>query len=167
MSMNQDEKQMIMKWKHTHCHKCGKTLRYGGDEFWETANSTGEKHCWCVDCRGGTSEHIIHAWEVHREDPAPTPAPPAGWVCPVCGRGLSPWMGVCPCMPWIGSIIPAGQAGGKIFRPGKGWLTDEEAEQLTGEAVHDKDGIKPGMVYQKKTDGTYGFDWVRANTEAP
>ena len=22
-----------------------------------------------------------------------------GWVCPVCGRGLSPWMSDCPCYP--------------------------------------------------------------------
>ena len=20
-----------------------------------------------------------------------------GWICPVCGRGLSPWMNFCPC----------------------------------------------------------------------
>ena len=23
-----------------------------------------------------------------------------GWICPVCGRGLSPFTNVCPCKPW-------------------------------------------------------------------
>lgn len=23
-----------------------------------------------------------------------------GWVCPVCGRGLSPYTNVCPCKGW-------------------------------------------------------------------
>jgi hypothetical protein len=22
-----------------------------------------------------------------------------GWVCPVCGRGVAPWISVCPCVP--------------------------------------------------------------------
>ena len=32
-------------------------------------------------------------------DNQPTIEPPqmAGWICPVCGRGLSPYTYVCPC----------------------------------------------------------------------
>ena len=24
-------------------------------------------------------------------------ATPVGWICPVCGRGLAPWINQCPC----------------------------------------------------------------------
>lgn len=27
----------------------------------------------------------------------PKEEPPLGWVCPVCRRGVAPWIHVCPC----------------------------------------------------------------------
>ena len=27
------------------------------------------------------------------------PLTPTGWICPVCGRGCSPWESTCPCRP--------------------------------------------------------------------
>ena len=36
--------------------------------------------------------------------PTKTTNPPkmVGWVCPVCGRGLSPFTTMCPCKGWKG-----------------------------------------------------------------
>ena len=45
----------------------------------------------CAKC--GTwvngSAHVCH--------PAPTSAPPVGWVCPVCSAGVAPHVDRCPC----------------------------------------------------------------------
>lgn len=45
------------------------------------------------------------------------PQPPTGWVCPVCGRGLAPWVQSCPCKDggtWTTTITfgPVGGASG-------------------------------------------------------
>ena len=50
-----------------------------------------------------------------RNEPIPQPGGFLGWVCPVCGRGNSPYSSFCPCMGWpeykvtcdIGSITLA------------------------------------------------------------
>jgi NMD protein affecting ribosome stability and mRNA decay len=39
----------------------------------------------CRDCRD--KQEIIK------------PSPLSGWVCPVCGRGNSPYTSTCPCQP--------------------------------------------------------------------
>ena len=31
----------------------------------------------------------------------PSPVAMPGWVCPVCGRGNSPYTSTCPCIPQI------------------------------------------------------------------
>jgi len=33
---------------------------------------------------------------------------PAGWICPVCGRGLSPYTNFCPCKEWGEMIVTCG-----------------------------------------------------------
>lgn len=30
-----------------------------------------------------------------------------GWICPVCGRGLSPWTHVCPCYEEKSNLVYA------------------------------------------------------------
>lgn len=33
-----------------------------------------------------------------------------GWICPVCGRGLSPYTSFCPCRPYeVTNIITSGE----------------------------------------------------------
>lgn len=67
------------------CMRCGK----------EMANTTGGNHN-CPHC--GFSVNDL----VYRSNACDMPVPQGfgsqGWTCPVCGRGLAPWISMCPCM---------------------------------------------------------------------
>lgn len=38
-----------------------------------------------------------------------------GWICPVCGRGLSPWTHVCPCYDEIKKIATSPSTTGEAY----------------------------------------------------
>ena len=59
----------------TKCISCGKELM--------TGDGLGHE-CW--DCKN------------KKESQKQSNAGLAGWICPVCGRGLSPYTSVCPCV---------------------------------------------------------------------
>ena len=42
------------------------------------------------------------------EQPTVEPSGLTGWVCPICGRGLSPFTSVCPCQGGKGWEITCG-----------------------------------------------------------
>lgn len=55
----------------------------------ENELATGDTWSMCRKCRE----------ELEKEIGAPLPALNPGWICPVCGRGVAPWMQTCPCQP--------------------------------------------------------------------
>ena len=57
------------------CYKCGKEL------------TTGDTDNLCSECRASKPSPLL-----------------TGWVCPVCGGGLSPYTTRCPCQPLYGQI---------------------------------------------------------------
>lgn len=47
---------------------------------------------------GYTAEIMMHQHSTGTSDSETTNPPKmVGWICPVCGRGLSPFTSVCPC----------------------------------------------------------------------
>lgn len=63
----------------SYCARCGKY-------FSDTRPSD-----YCPDCEATEAIKVnLKATYVEME-------PQVGWICPVCGRGLSPWTNCCPC----------------------------------------------------------------------
>lgn len=67
------------------CIICGKKMDYTG---------CGNYHC--QECGHGMNDLV------HRPSNCDIPMPhdfgkQEGWICPVCGRGVAPWVDYCPC----------------------------------------------------------------------
>ena len=61
--------------------------------------------CLGDDCDNGA---VIHIKEAPTIEAVPSYSGLIGWVCPVCGRGLSPYTAVCPCQNQKGWEITCG-----------------------------------------------------------
>lgn len=69
------------------CWNCGK----------EMVNTVGG--CYhCSTCGAGVDDGVFRT--VTSVNDIPTPqgfGKQEGWICPVCGRGVAPWVDFCPC----------------------------------------------------------------------
>lgn len=67
------------------CVRCGK----------EMVNTTGGNY-HCPSCNMAVNDLVYRPseWKPFPQDFGKQ----EGWICPVCGRGLAPWVDVCPCM---------------------------------------------------------------------
>ena len=61
----------------SNCAKCGR--------YFETSKQTD----YCSECE----RPKISTCDM----PLPGVGKQEGWICPVCGRGVAPWMNYCPC----------------------------------------------------------------------
>ena len=67
------------------CIRCGAKMQ----------NTTGGNY-YCQKCNMSIND-LVYRPEVY-EIPIPQGfGEQSGWICPVCGRGLAPWVSVCPC----------------------------------------------------------------------
>lgn len=66
------------------CIRCGK----------EMENTTGGNY-HCPSCSHAVNDLVYRPseWKPFPQDFGKQ----EGWICPVCGRGLSPWTSFCPC----------------------------------------------------------------------
>ena len=78
------------------CTKCGKTF---------ASHTDGSEICWdCYmkDYDDYVKNNFSEALQTGRFSNCDMPLPHGfgkqeGWICPVCGRGVAPWVDYCPC----------------------------------------------------------------------
>lgn len=85
-------------YNHEWCHQLGVPVEYADECLLDHDNTR-------------TKSEYIKARMGERDDR------PEGWVCPVCGRGLSPTTTVCPCKDELPSMPQCDE-------PGKVWTGD-------------------------------------------
>lgn len=69
------------------CIRCGKTF---------ASHTDGPEICW--ECyMKDINNYMIDNSPSNCDMPLPSFGKQEGWICPVCGRGLSPWVDYCPC----------------------------------------------------------------------
>lgn len=54
-----------------------------------------------------------------------------GWICPVCGKGLAPWVSVCPCYSNVNTIDTKTN-----FKPTPGY---SESDYINNQIIHNVD----------------------------
>ena len=74
------------------CLQCGSEMR----------NTTGGNY-YCTKCGAAVNDLM------YRPSNCDMPLPQGfgeqkGWICPACGRGVAPWVDVCPCQKDAGVI---------------------------------------------------------------
>ena len=58
-------------------------------------NTSGGNY-YCPKCGAGINDLVFRP---HNCDiPMPQGFQQQGWICPVCGRGVAPWVDYCPCV---------------------------------------------------------------------
>lgn len=66
------------------CMVCGKEMK----------NTLGGNY-HCENCGHAVNDLVYRP--LNCDMPMPQGFGEQGWICPVCGRGLAPWMNFCPC----------------------------------------------------------------------
>ena len=95
------------------CTICGKKMNY-----------TGFGNYRCQECNHALSDLV------DRPSNCDIPMPQGfgeqkGWICPVCGRGVAPWVDYCPCQINRNIIWASGTGSGQL-------TYDECVEALEG-----------------------------------
>lgn len=67
------------------CNKCGKEMEYANGQI-----------CLCLHCGNFIWWSDSSSTQQTQFNETQNPKP-IGWICPICGRGVSPFESSCPC----------------------------------------------------------------------